>query len=185
VTAAEKFKGGLRLTFVCGGRALRSLRQLRDAVAGSVRVLSVLPHGAARGGGEAAGRGKGLRKTIAGLQAALAVHEADRLLAAPTGRRPARHHRDLRGLGRRWPQDHRVVADCARSVAVALVTGGPTVDGGRRLRTVARARRRRGGQAAHGSLRWPRRRPPEMAQAGGLSGHTAEIASAARALLER
>jgi alanyl-tRNA synthetase len=43
VTATEKFKGGLRVTFVCGGRALRALRRLRDAVAGSVRVLSVVP----------------------------------------------------------------------------------------------------------------------------------------------
>src|SRR6185503_16291568 len=36
VTGTEKFKGGLRLTFVCGGRGVRAPRQLRDAVAGSV-----------------------------------------------------------------------------------------------------------------------------------------------------
>jgi len=83
VTATEKFKGDLRLTFVCGGRALRSLRQLRDAVAGSVRVLSVLPQELPVAVEKLQADGKGLRKTIAGLQAALAVHEADRLLAAP------------------------------------------------------------------------------------------------------
>src|SRR5688500_8717507 len=43
VTGTEKFKGGLRLSFVCGGRALRAFRGLRDSVGGSVRALSVLP----------------------------------------------------------------------------------------------------------------------------------------------
>src|SRR4051794_22989556 len=39
----DRFKGGQRLEFVCGGRALRAYRSLRDAAAGSVRLLSVLP----------------------------------------------------------------------------------------------------------------------------------------------
>jgi alanyl-tRNA synthetase len=43
VASAERFRGGSRLEFVCGGRALRHSRLLRDAVAGSVRHLSVLP----------------------------------------------------------------------------------------------------------------------------------------------
>jgi hypothetical protein len=33
----------MRLEFVCGGRALREFRTLRDAVAGSLRHLSVAP----------------------------------------------------------------------------------------------------------------------------------------------
>src|SRR6185436_2275945 len=82
VTGTEKFKGGLRLTFVCGGRGVRALRQLRDAVAGSVRVLSVLPQELPAAVEKLQADGKQLRKTISGLQAALAVHEADRLLAA-------------------------------------------------------------------------------------------------------
>src|SRR5438105_6725969 len=39
----ERFKGGQRLEFVCGGRALRAFRSLRDATIASVRLLSVLP----------------------------------------------------------------------------------------------------------------------------------------------
>jgi alanyl-tRNA synthetase len=39
----ERFKGGLRVEFVCGGRALRAYRSLRNSVGGSVRLLSVLP----------------------------------------------------------------------------------------------------------------------------------------------
>jgi len=43
VTGWEKFRSGTRVEFVCGGRALRSHRALRDVVSGSVRALSVLP----------------------------------------------------------------------------------------------------------------------------------------------
>jgi alanyl-tRNA synthetase len=43
VTAWERFKGGYRLEFVCGGRALGRLRMLRDVTTATVRALSVLP----------------------------------------------------------------------------------------------------------------------------------------------
>ena len=43
VTNAERFRGGSRVTFVCGGRASRTFRSYRDAITGAVRVLSVLP----------------------------------------------------------------------------------------------------------------------------------------------
>jgi alanyl-tRNA synthetase len=41
VAGWERFKGGTRLTFVCGGRALQSHARLRDVVAASTRLLSV------------------------------------------------------------------------------------------------------------------------------------------------
>jgi alanyl-tRNA synthetase len=43
ITAWERFKGGTRVEFVCGGRALRRLRVQRDVLAACVRRLSVLP----------------------------------------------------------------------------------------------------------------------------------------------
>lgn len=43
VAGWERFKGATRLTFVCGGRALRSHGLLRDAVTAATRTLSVLP----------------------------------------------------------------------------------------------------------------------------------------------
>jgi alanyl-tRNA synthetase len=43
VAGWERFKGATRLTFVCGGRALKSHATLRDVVAGATRALSVLP----------------------------------------------------------------------------------------------------------------------------------------------
>jgi alanyl-tRNA synthetase len=43
VSAQERFKGGSRITFVCGGRALRLHRGLRDAMADATRAISVTP----------------------------------------------------------------------------------------------------------------------------------------------
>jgi alanyl-tRNA synthetase len=43
VSAWERFKGGQRLEFLCGSRALRRWRSMRDWLAASIRLLSVLP----------------------------------------------------------------------------------------------------------------------------------------------
>jgi alanyl-tRNA synthetase len=43
VSAWERFKGGHRLEFVCGQRALKRFRMLRDVTTATVRALSVLP----------------------------------------------------------------------------------------------------------------------------------------------
>jgi alanyl-tRNA synthetase len=91
VTATEKFRGGTRVTFVCGARALRALRGYRDAIAGSVRALSVLPHELPTAIERLQADGKQARKTIAQLQAQLAVHEAARLIAATPAVGGVRH----------------------------------------------------------------------------------------------
>jgi alanyl-tRNA synthetase len=43
VASWERFKGGQRVEFLCGGRALARFQQLRDVLAASIRRLSVLP----------------------------------------------------------------------------------------------------------------------------------------------
>jgi alanyl-tRNA synthetase len=43
VSSWERFKGGQRLEFLCGGRALARFHALRDQSAATVRLLSVLP----------------------------------------------------------------------------------------------------------------------------------------------
>jgi len=43
VSRWERFKGGQRVEFLCGGRALRVFGAMRDTMAASVRLLSVLP----------------------------------------------------------------------------------------------------------------------------------------------
>jgi alanyl-tRNA synthetase len=44
VRSVERVRGGSRVTFVCGSRALRTFAEYREAIAGSVRLLSVHPH---------------------------------------------------------------------------------------------------------------------------------------------
>jgi alanyl-tRNA synthetase len=43
IASSERFRGGTRVEFLCGGRATRAYRTLRDTVAASVRLVSVLP----------------------------------------------------------------------------------------------------------------------------------------------
>ena len=80
VTQSERFRGGSRITFACGSRALRVFRGYRDAVAGAARVLSVLPHELPSAVERAQLDSKDLRKTVSRLQGELAGHEASRLL---------------------------------------------------------------------------------------------------------
>jgi alanyl-tRNA synthetase len=86
VSAQERFKGGSRITFVCGGRALRSYRGLRDAMADATRAISVTPPelGAAirRLQQEAKDRDRerrGLLETLAGYRAIEARATAERV----------------------------------------------------------------------------------------------------------
>jgi len=82
VAGWEKVRGGLRVEFLCGARALARFRTLRNAVAGSIRTLSVppgeLPDAIARLQAET----KEIRRLARGLTEQLAAHEAERLTAA-------------------------------------------------------------------------------------------------------
>src|SRR5678816_1403038 len=82
VTAAEKFRGGTRVTFACGARAIRAFQPLRDAVTGSVRLLSVLPRELPAAIERMQAETKDLRRTLRRFQEALAAHEAARLIGA-------------------------------------------------------------------------------------------------------
>ncbi len=82
VSGWERFKGGSRIEFVCGQRALASHRQLRDVVAGLVRQLTVAPLalGAAIERMQAENRAN--QKVIRQLRTATAEHHAAQLVAA-------------------------------------------------------------------------------------------------------
>lgn len=82
VQTVEKMRGGSRLTFVCGSRALRAMRTYRDAVAGSVRALSVLPAELPAAIERLQNESKALRKQLKGLQEKLAEDQGARLAAA-------------------------------------------------------------------------------------------------------
>ena len=81
VRSAEKFRGGSRVEFLCGVRALRGYRELRGAIDGSIRLLSVLPAELAAAIERLQGDAKEARREITDLQVRLAGFEADALAA--------------------------------------------------------------------------------------------------------
>ena len=81
INSWERFKGGQRIEFLCGHRALSRFHSLRDVTAANIRLLSVLP-------GELPGsierlqtEGKDQRRTIVALQSELARYLAEELAA--------------------------------------------------------------------------------------------------------
>jgi alanyl-tRNA synthetase len=81
VSGSEKYKGGVRIEFVCGSRALRDFGSLRDTVAGSIRQISVLPRELPDAIGRLQADAKAQQKAIRSLQERLAGYEAQSLAA--------------------------------------------------------------------------------------------------------
>ena len=179
ITGWERFKGGMRVGFVCGQRALHAHRRLRDIVAESARLLSTthdeVPSGVERLHGET----KETKRQIKDLQSRLAGHEADRLAAA------ARDGIVVAALDG-WDQNGLkgiAAAIAARPGLVTALLGGPApysvvvarsadraTDSGAVVREVAARFGGKGGGR------------PELAQGGGLQGRAEEIADYLRSL---
>jgi alanyl-tRNA synthetase len=81
VASWERFKGGQRLEFLCGGRALDGYRRLRDTVTASVRLLSVLPAELPAAIERLQADAKEQKRALEGLQRDLAGYRADELAA--------------------------------------------------------------------------------------------------------
>ncbi len=75
VASSERFRGGTRVEFVCGGRALNAYRVLRDAMAASVRLVSVLPAELPGGIERLQAEAKDMKRQIKELQSRLAGFE--------------------------------------------------------------------------------------------------------------
>jgi alanyl-tRNA synthetase len=183
VTGAERFRGGSRVTFVCGGRALRTFGTYRDAVAGAVRVLSVLPHELPVTLERAQQDAKEVRKTVTRLQIALAGHEAARLLTEATtveGVRvvtEAMEGWDATGLkaiaSALVAQPAIAAVLISRSDPIAVVVARSQnvgIDASKALRLLLDRFGGRGGGR------------PDMAQGAGLTGNAPDILAAAREL---
>ena len=80
----EKFKGGSRVEFLCGGRALQRFRVWRDSLSAVQKHLSVPPIEMAASIERMQEDAKGLQRTIRGFQEKLATHEAQAILARGT-----------------------------------------------------------------------------------------------------
>jgi alanyl-tRNA synthetase len=184
VSATERFRGGSRVTFLCGGRALAGYRALRDVVDRSGRTLSVgaaeLPGAVDRLQAE----GRELRRQIKEFQGRIAVQEADALADAAVALGPARlaaaalsgwDANGLKGIAARIVE---------RPGHVAVLVGGPApapivvaraqdvpLDAGAMLRALVDRHGGKGGGR------------PELAQGGGITAPSADVLRSARELL--
>lgn len=184
VLGAERFRGGSRVTFVCGGRASRVLRSYRDAIAGSVRVLSVLPDELPAALDKIQLEAKQRRKTISMLQETLAGLQADRMLfTAPSIGGVRVVVESIEGWDAAGLKAMASALTNRSGVAAALFTHGDPIaaviarspDVGLDASKVLRALLDRFGGRGGGK--------PDLAQGGGLAGSAEAILSAARELL--
>jgi alanyl-tRNA synthetase len=185
VLTSERLRGGSRVTFACGNRALGAFRVYRDAVTGSVRTLSVVPAELPSAVERVQAESRDLRKQVRGLQDQVAVHEGARLaaLAAQVGDVGVVVETvvgwdavALKALAAAVTASRPVCAVLLSpgppiSIVVACSAGVP-VDASVVLKALVSQFGGRGGGKR------------ESAQGGGLSGPVEAIASAARAALE-
>jgi alanyl-tRNA synthetase len=184
VSNAERFRNGSRLTFVCGARALRSFRTYRDAVAGAVRVLSVLPHELPGAIERTQVEVKEGRKAVSRLQGMLAGHEAARLLSEASTRDGVRivtqsvEGWDAAGLkaiatALTAQSDIAAVLVSSSAPAAIVVARSPNVglDASKMLRALLDRFGGRGGGR------------PDLAQGAGLAGRADDILAFARELI--
>ena len=82
IAGFERFKGGLRVEFLCGHRALRAYRTLRGSIAEGVRLLSVLPDELPSAIEKLQIAGRNHQKSQESLYGRLAAHEAALLAAS-------------------------------------------------------------------------------------------------------
>jgi alanyl-tRNA synthetase len=185
VASSEKFKGGTRLEFLCGGRALGGFHSLGDSVAAGVRLLSVLPAELPAAIERMQNEGRDLRRLIKDLQARLAGHEAAALVARAE---PAGSMRVVAAALDGWDANGLktiAAAIAARPGHAALLLGSPapsaivvarapdlTLDSAAVLKQLTAQFGGKGGGR------------PELAQGGGLQGDVNAMLAAARALMQ-
>jgi alanyl-tRNA synthetase len=184
VASWEKLRGGLRLEFLCGNRALQEFRRLRDSVAGCIRHLSVSPEELPAAIERAQVESKDQRKTIRAQQERLAGFEAGALAAraeAVGGER--RVIEVLEGWDANGLKAMAAAITANPGYQVALFSASAPV-----LAVIARSKDSR--LDARATLAALLERfggkgggKPDLAQAGGLAGDVQEILRAARSAM--
>jgi alanyl-tRNA synthetase len=178
----EKFRGGSRVEFLCGGRALNRFHLWRDSLAATQKFLSVAPEEMAAAVERMQGESKAQQRTLRGFQEKLAIHEAHALLEKAGAQSviiEALEGWDAQGL-----KAVAVAAAAARPNAViALFTTttpalvviargtAATVDAGAMLKALVAQYGGKGGGK------------PDLAQGGGLTGSTVQLRESARVFL--
>jgi alanyl-tRNA synthetase len=184
VSGFERFKGGTRVEFLCGGRALRRFREQREAIGACVRGLSVLPTELPAAIERLQGEVKDQKQAARAMQFRLAEHDAAVLAAGgrDVGGRTVVAARvegyDAQGLK---AVALAIAAHPGRACAVLngdvppLLVVARSADVGVDAVAVVRALTATFGGRGGGG--------PELAQAGGLTGNPEAILAAARELL--
>jgi alanyl-tRNA synthetase len=176
----ERFKGGQRIEFLCGARALARFRSQRDAIAGGVRLLSVLPEELPASIERLQSDAKEQKRSIHALQNELAKFRADELAAS------AESFNEMRVVFRAVDTDanglkslataivarprHFVVLTSAVSPALIVVACSPDIAIGAND-VLASLLKRFGGRGGG---------RPEFAQGGGLEAGTQAVLVTAR-----
>jgi alanyl-tRNA synthetase len=183
VGSTERFRGGSRIEFFCGRRALRSHRGLRDIVAASTKAASAgsaeLPAAIERLQSEV----KELKRSAKDLHSRLAAHEADALASRPESIGPIRFTFAVIDGSDANSLKQIATAITARPGHAAVVLSAPppsfivvarstdvSLDAGALLKgMLARFGGKGGGR-------------PDLAQGGGMEGRAEEMLAHARTL---
>jgi alanyl-tRNA synthetase len=184
VLTSERFRGGVRLEFVCGARAVRAFRRYRDAVAGCIRTMSVSPEELPAAVERLQAEHKDLRKALKSQQDELAKHEAialadgaiqageRRLVVESIAERDAAALKSLAAaIAARPGYDVVLLSDEAPYLVVIVRSPGGALDAPTVLRKLVERFGGKGGGRG------------DMAQGGGLAGAKAEILDEAKRLL--
>jgi len=182
----ERFKGGQRIEFLCGGRALRRMRESRDVITGGVRLLSVLPAELPATIQRLQAEAKDQKRTIAALQEELARFRATELAATAETtnagrlvlRSVAMDADGLKSLASAivGQPGHVVVLVSASRPAVAVAARSSDVAAVSAQKIVAALTAQFGGRGGGRA---------ELAQAGGLDASPDAVLAAAREAITR
>ncbi len=176
----EKFRGGSRVEFLCGDRALQRFRLWRDCLAAIQKHLSVAPVEMAASIERMQDESRGLQRTIRGFQEKLAGHEAKEMLAKGSNIIvEAIDGWDAQGLKAIAAAATAARADAvvalfttARPAQVVVARGAhATADATAILKQLAAKFGGKGGGK------------PDLAQGGGLNAASKELVAAVRAIL--
>jgi alanyl-tRNA synthetase len=183
VASWERFKGGQRLEFLCGGRALGRWRSLRDTVASSVRLLSVLPEEIPATVERMQGDAREQKRAAAALQTELAKFRARELAQAAESiggtaavlRAVDADANGLKALATAVAAASHSVVVLVSTTRPALVVAARSSDAAVSAQQIIATLTGKFGGRGGGK--------PDLAQAGGVDAAPEEILAAARELL--
>ena len=183
IGTVERFKGGQRVEFVCGGRALDRFRSMQETLGGAVRLLSVLPDEVPNAIERLQAETRSRQRSLTGLEQELARYRADALAAGAERSTAGRlvlatvdaDANGLKSLASAIVTRPGYVVVLASSSQPALVVAARSKD-----LTIAAQQVIAGLTASFGGRGGGR---PDLAQAGGLDASAESILERARVLL--